>query len=74
MARVLVSGNPEFKKDDLVIGLIRWGEYSVIKPAGGMLRKLDPMGFPLSHHVGVLGRMVKLNKFTSFPNKFCNKI
>ncbi|KAF2282366.1 hypothetical protein GH714_043828 [Hevea brasiliensis] len=54
VAKVLVSGNPEFQKDDLVVGLITWGDYSVIKP-GGMLRKLDPMGFPLSHHVGILG-------------------
>lgn len=54
IAKVLVSENPEFQKDDLVIGLISWGEYSVIKP-GDMLRKLDPMGFPLSYHVGVLG-------------------
>ncbi|XP_065848584.1 2-alkenal reductase (NADP(+)-dependent)-like [Euphorbia lathyris] len=54
IGKVMVSGNPEFEKDDVVIGLICWGEYSVIKP-GGMLRKLDPMGFPLSNHVGVLG-------------------
>ncbi|KAF2282368.1 hypothetical protein GH714_043830 [Hevea brasiliensis] len=54
VAKVLVSGNPEFQKDDLVVGFITWGDYSVIKP-GAMLRKLDPMGFPLSHHVGILG-------------------
>ncbi|KAF2282370.1 hypothetical protein GH714_043832 [Hevea brasiliensis] len=53
VAKVLVSGNPEFQKDDLVVGFITWGDYSVIKP-GAMLRKLDPMGFPLSHHVGIL--------------------
>ncbi|KAJ4837660.1 hypothetical protein Tsubulata_013868, partial [Turnera subulata] len=52
--KVAVSGNPEFQKDDLVVGLIIWAEYSVIKP-GGMLRKLDTMGFPLSNHLGVLG-------------------
>ncbi|EEF37926.1 2-alkenal reductase (NADP(+)-dependent) isoform X1 [Ricinus communis] len=54
IAKVLASGNPEFQKDDLVIGLITWGEYSVIKP-GAMLRKFDPMRFPMSHHVGILG-------------------
>ncbi|XP_050216398.1 2-alkenal reductase (NADP(+)-dependent)-like [Mercurialis annua] len=54
VAKVVVSGNPEFKKDELVIGVITWGEYCVIKP-GAMIRKLDPMGFPLSHHVGILG-------------------
>ncbi|OAY50246.1 2-alkenal reductase (NADP(+)-dependent) [Manihot esculenta] len=54
VGEVLVSGNPEFQKGDLVVGLITWGEYSVIKP-GGMLRKLELMGFPLSNHVGILG-------------------
>ncbi|WCJ29655.1 Zinc-binding dehydrogenase family protein [Euphorbia peplus] len=54
IGKVMASGNPEYEKDEVVIGLISWGEYTVIKP-GGMLRKLDPMGFPLSNHVGILG-------------------
>ncbi|CAK9182158.1 unnamed protein product [Ilex paraguariensis] len=54
VGRVLTSGNPNFEKDDLVVGLISWGEYSILKE-GVILNKLDPMGFPLSHHVGVLG-------------------
>ncbi|KAJ8768165.1 hypothetical protein K2173_021105 [Erythroxylum novogranatense] len=53
VAKVVASGNPEFQKDDLVAGLVSWGEYTVIKP-GGLLKKLDPMGFPLSYHVGTL--------------------
>ncbi|KAJ8767904.1 hypothetical protein K2173_020844 [Erythroxylum novogranatense] len=53
VAKVVVSGNPEFQKDDLVSGSVTWGEYSVIKP-GGSIRKLDLLGFPLSYHVGPL--------------------
>lgn len=52
LARVVASGNPEFEKGDLVVGMITWGEYCVLK-GEYMLRKLDPMGFPLSYHVGI---------------------
>lgn len=55
MGKVVASTNPEFDKGDIVIGLLNWGEFTVIK-AGGMLNKLNPMGFPLSYHVGILGK------------------
>ncbi|XP_017982586.1 PREDICTED: 2-alkenal reductase (NADP(+)-dependent) [Theobroma cacao] len=54
VGKVVISENSEFEKDDIVAGLLNWGEYTVIKP-GGMLNKLNPMGFPLSYHVGILG-------------------
>ncbi|PON88992.1 Alcohol dehydrogenase superfamily, zinc-type [Trema orientale] len=54
VAKVVASGNPEFEKDDLVVGMITWGEYSVLK-GQYILRKLDPMGFSLSYHVGIFG-------------------
>lgn len=54
VAKVVASGNPEFENGDLVVGLLTWGDYTVVKP-GGMLRKFDPMGFPLSYQVGILG-------------------
>ncbi|GLT26184.1 hypothetical protein SLA2020_012670 [Shorea laevis] len=54
LGKVVASGNPDFQKDDLVVGFLSWGEYCVIKP-GGMLSKLDPLGFALSNHVGTLG-------------------
>ena len=57
MAKVLASGNPEFEKYDLVVGMITWGEYSVLKGNQYMLRKLDPMGFPLSYHAGIFGKL-----------------
>lgn len=53
IGRVVASGNPAFKEDDLVAGLLTWGEYSTVKE-GGLLNKVDDMGFPISHHVGVL--------------------
>lgn len=54
VGRVLVSHRPDFKKDDLVAGLLTWGEYTRVKE-GSLLNKLDPLGFPLSYHVGVFG-------------------
>ncbi|KAI6681674.1 hypothetical protein NL676_035555 [Syzygium grande] len=53
VARVVASENPEYEKGDLVVGLVTWAEYSKIG-SNGMIRKLDPMGFPLSYHVGIL--------------------
>ncbi|GMI81208.1 alkenal reductase, 2-alkenal reductase [Hibiscus trionum] len=54
VGKVVASGNPKFDKGDIVAGLLKWGEFTAVKP-GGMLNKLDPMGFPLSYHVGILG-------------------
>lgn len=56
VGRVVLSGNQEFAEGDLVVGLISWGEYSLVK-GGNTLRKLDPMGFPLSYQVGILGNL-----------------
>ncbi|PWA45626.1 alcohol dehydrogenase superfamily, zinc-type [Artemisia annua] len=53
VGKVIASDNPEFEKGDYVVGLISWGEYSISQ--GMILNKLDPMGFPLSYHVGDLG-------------------
>ncbi|KAH8506322.1 hypothetical protein H0E87_013229 [Populus deltoides] len=65
VAKVLVSDNPEFVKDDLVVGFVHWGEYSVVK--GGMLRKLDPKTeLPLSYHAGILG----LSGLTAYAGLF----
>ncbi|CAL1414575.1 unnamed protein product [Linum trigynum] len=54
VGKVVASGDPEYQEGDLVAGLLTWGEYCVLKPAGSMFRKLDTMGFPLSNHVGAL--------------------
>ncbi|CAI9780409.1 unnamed protein product [Fraxinus pennsylvanica] len=54
VGRVVESEKPDFEKGDLVVGLLSWGEYTIVKE-GALLNKLDPMGFPLPHHVGTLG-------------------
>ncbi|KAH7546400.1 hypothetical protein FEM48_Zijuj01G0196700 [Ziziphus jujuba var. spinosa] len=64
VGKVVASGNTDFEKDDLVVGLLIWGEYSVLK-GEYVLRKLDPMGFPLSYHVGILG-MSGLTAYSGF--------
>lgn len=64
LGKVVASGNPLFEKDDYVVGVISWGEYSVSQ--GFFLHKLDAMGFPLSYHIGVLG-----NSISSFQTFQC---
>lgn len=54
VGRVVASKRPGFEKDDVVSGLITWGEYCVAKE-GDLITKFDPAGFPLSHYVGILG-------------------
>ncbi|CAH9083865.1 unnamed protein product [Cuscuta epithymum] len=54
VGKVMVSTRDDIKKDDLVAGLLSWGEYSYVKD-GSLLNKLDPVSFPLSYHVGILG-------------------
>ncbi|KAK8679249.1 hypothetical protein V6N13_144711 [Hibiscus sabdariffa] len=69
VGKVVVSGNPKFGKGDIVAGLLKWGEFTVVKP-GGMLNKLDPMGFPLSYHVGMLGSVSGLSGLTAYAGFF----
>ncbi|XP_021855675.1 2-alkenal reductase (NADP(+)-dependent) [Spinacia oleracea] len=54
IGKVVVSGHPEFRKDDLVTGRLSWAQYVVVEDVK-LLRKLYAMGFPLSYHLGILG-------------------
>ncbi|KAF8034471.1 hypothetical protein BT93_C0702 [Corymbia citriodora subsp. variegata] len=54
VAKVVTSNNVEFEKGDVVVGFVTWAEYSKIR-RNGVIRKLDPLGFPLSYHVGLFG-------------------
>jgi len=54
IGKVVVSGNAKFQKDDLVLGVFTWAEYSVVKE-GSILKRLESSEFPLSYHLGVLG-------------------
>lgn len=54
IGKVMVSRHPEFQKDDIVSGMLSWANYVMVEDVK-LLKKLDPMGFPLSYHVGILG-------------------
>ncbi|CAL9211234.1 unnamed protein product, partial [Musa hybrid cultivar] len=58
VGKVVVSGNEEFERDDVVVGLLAWEEYTVVRP-GTTLTKVDPHEFPLSYHVSILERRRK---------------
>ncbi|RZS14617.1 hypothetical protein BHM03_00046339 [Ensete ventricosum] len=53
VGKVVVSGNEEFERDDVVAGLLAWEEYTVVRP-GTTLTKVDPHEFPLSYHASIL--------------------
>ncbi|XP_057426665.1 2-alkenal reductase (NADP(+)-dependent)-like [Lotus japonicus] len=54
IGKVVASGNPKFEKNDFVMGVFHWAEYSLVKE-GSIINKLDSSEFPLSYHLGVLG-------------------
>ncbi|XP_044466658.1 2-alkenal reductase (NADP(+)-dependent)-like [Mangifera indica] len=53
VAKVLDSGHPNYKKGDLVWGMIKWEEYSLIK--NPQFFKIHHADVPLSHYTGILG-------------------
>lgn len=56
VARVLESGNPNFKKGDLVWGSnFAWEEYSVIDKPEGLFKIEHTNDVPLSYYTGILG-------------------
>ncbi|KAL9314319.1 hypothetical protein ACSQ67_019771 [Phaseolus vulgaris] len=54
IGKVVVSGNAKFQKDDLVLGVFTWAEYSLVKE-GSIIKRLESSEFPLSYHLGILG-------------------
>ncbi|KAL6839497.1 hypothetical protein ACP4OV_030767 [Aristida adscensionis] len=55
---VVASACEEYEEGDLVAGVLGWEEYTLFRPAPGVLvSKVDAAagGFPLSYHIGVLG-------------------
>ncbi|XP_039158944.1 2-alkenal reductase (NADP(+)-dependent)-like [Eucalyptus grandis] len=54
VARVLESGHPNFKKGDLVWGITRWEEYSLITVPETCF-KIEHTDVPLSYYTGLLG-------------------
>lgn len=54
IGKVVASGNAKFQKDDLVLGVFTWAEYSLVKE-GNIIKKIESSEFSLSYHLGVLG-------------------
>ncbi|XP_072964953.1 2-alkenal reductase (NADP(+)-dependent) [Typha angustifolia] len=54
VSKVVDSANPNFQVGDLVSGMIRWEEYSLIQKTE-QLRKIQVNDVPLSYHIGYLG-------------------
>lgn len=54
IGKVVASANSEFEKDDIVVGLLGWEDYSIVTDRF-FLRKINSTEFPLSYHVGILG-------------------
>ncbi|GLU14997.1 hypothetical protein SLE2022_315270 [Rubroshorea leprosula] len=53
VAKVQDSGHPDFKKGDIVWGITKWEEYSVIS-APEILFKIQHTDVPLSYYTGIL--------------------
>ncbi|XP_076908145.1 2-alkenal reductase (NADP(+)-dependent)-like [Bidens hawaiensis] len=54
VAKVIDSGHSKFKKGDLVWGMTRWEEYTIIK-APESIFKIEDTNVPLSYYTGILG-------------------
>ncbi|OEL18618.1 NADP-dependent alkenal double bond reductase P2 [Dichanthelium oligosanthes] len=54
---VVASASPEYAAGDVVVGVLGWEDYTLFKPSPAVLMsKVDASaGFPLSHHISVLG-------------------
>jgi hypothetical protein len=64
VAKVVISNHPDFKEDDLVMGITGWEEYSII-PGGNQLQKIRYTDIPLSYYLGILG-MPGLTAYVGF--------
>lgn len=69
VATVLASGLPEYKKGDLVIGIMPIEEYSTLSEAAlkayGIKKLENPLGLDLKHFISALG-MPGLTAYSSF--------
>ncbi|KAL8491694.1 hypothetical protein ACS0TY_023337 [Phlomoides rotata] len=54
VGRVVDSSDPNFKKGDLIWGMVGWEEYSVVKSTQGLF-KIQHTHLPLSYYAGILG-------------------
>lgn len=54
VCKVLESKHPKFKKGELVWGVIKWEEYSIITKTESLI-KIEHTDVPISYYTGVLG-------------------
>ncbi|XP_050940234.1 2-alkenal reductase (NADP(+)-dependent)-like isoform X2 [Cucumis melo] len=54
VAKVLESGHSDFNEGDLVWGMLKWEEYSVLEDPGKLI-KIHHTDVPLSYYTGILG-------------------
>lgn len=59
MSKVIDSGHPDYKKGDLLWGVVGWEEYSVITPDFSHF-KIQHTDVPLSYYTGLLGMLSRL--------------
>ncbi|KDP35120.1 hypothetical protein JCGZ_10654 [Jatropha curcas] len=69
VGRVMDSGNPDFKKDDLVWGTTGWEEFCLITEPETLF-KIHHTDVPLSYYLGILG-MPGLTAYVGF-NELCS--
>lgn len=55
VAKIVVSGHPEFEAGNLVWGKTKWEEYSVLIDPD-ILFKIARTDVPLSYYAGILGK------------------
>ena len=58
VGEVYESRNPNFKRGEIVSGMLNWEEYTLtngLDLSGSKFRKIDPTIAPLSYHLGILG-------------------
>jgi NADPH-dependent curcumin reductase CurA len=73
VSKVLESGHQDYKKDDLVWGITKWEEYSLI-PATGMF-KIEHTDVPLSYYTGILGMCSTISIFIDVSRIFfCHSV
>ena len=54
VAKVLESAHSGFSEGDLVWGILKWEEYSVVEEPGKLI-KIQHTDVPLSYYTGILG-------------------
>lgn len=56
VGRVLESAHPDYNGGDLVWGILKWEEYSVVEETTKLF-KIQHTDVPLSYYTGILGKV-----------------